>query len=338
MDNISTLLNDLKAKLQIELDSADSINKLYNFKSSFIGKGSELNLLNNMIKNSDSKDKNSLFSALQDIRSSIFIQIESKKQAIEDAQIQKELMQQSIDITLPSRRGVSGKLHPLISAISLIKSIFASMGFSFIEGPEIEDSWHNFTALNIPEDHPARNLHDTFYVKEQDKLLRTHTSSVQIRYMQNHKPPLKVISAGRVYRSDFDSTHTPMFHQLEGLVVGENISFANMKWCMNQFLNAFFEREIESRMRSSYFPFTEPSAEIDVHISQDRWLEIAGCGMVHQNVLSNVNVDSSKYSGFAFGFGIERLVMIKNGITDIRHLFSGDSCWQKAYGSMQPSY
>ncbi|MDZ5762179.1 Phenylalanine--tRNA ligase alpha subunit [Candidatus Cyrtobacter comes] len=336
MEKISSLLIDLKARLQMELEDVDSINKLYNFKSSFIGKGSELNLLNNRIKNLESENKNSLFSALQDIRSYIFTQIEKKKKDIEDAQIAKELIQQAVDITLPSRKVTGGNLHPLMSAISLIKSIFASIGFNFIEGPEIEDNWHNFTALNIPEDHPARNLHDTFYIKGADRLLRTHTSSVQIHHMQNHKPPLKVISVGRVYRSDFDSTHTPMFHQLEGLAIGKSISFANMKWCLNQFLKAFFGRDIESRLRSSYFPFTEPSVEIDVRISDSKWLEIMGCGMVHPNVLKNVNIDSTEYSGFAFGFGIERLAMIKNGIPDIRHLFSGDSCWQKAYGSVQP--
>jgi phenylalanyl-tRNA synthetase alpha chain len=228
-----------------------------------------------------------------------------------------------VDVSLPGRGSSIGGHHPVTRAMVRIEKIFRNAGFGVRSGPEIEDDFHNFTALNIPENHPARAMHDTFYLPG-GNLLRTHTSPVQIRSIVREGVPIRIIAPGRVYRCDSDQTHTPMFHQVEGLVIDENVSIANLKAVLHQFVEAFFERKAELRFRPSYFPFTEPSAEVDVTWGEGKWLEILGCGMVHPNVLESAGVDSEKYTGYAFGIGIERLAMLRYGVTDLRTFFEND--------------
>lgn len=250
-------------------------------------------------------------------------QISVRRTELELDVLSKELSRDAIDITLQGRSQKKGGRHPVSNTKNRIERIFRDSGFSIRSGPEIEDEYHNFTALNIPNNHPARAMHDTFYFSK-NKLLRTHTSPVQIRSMLTDGAPIRIIAPGKVYRCDSDQTHTPMFHQIEGLVVDVNISFANLKAILHQFVEKFFEREAELRFRPSYFPFTEPSAEVDILWNEDRWLEILGCGMVHPNVLENVGINSSKYTGYAFGMGIERLAMLRYGVTDLRNFFEND--------------
>jgi phenylalanyl-tRNA synthetase alpha chain len=255
-----------------------------------------------------------------------------RKVALEDAALDARLAGETIDVTLPGRDAARGGIHPVSRTIERMADIFGRLGYELSDGPEIEDDWHNFEALNFPPHHPARAMHDTFYMADNGsgvaRLLRTHTSGVQVRYMQEHAPPLRMIAIGKVYRSDSDQTHTPMFHQCEGLLVDEHASFADLKGTLVEFVRAFFEREFEMRFRPSYFPFTEPSAEVDIAWQQPdgttRWLEVLGCGMVHPNVLRNVGIDPERYSGFAFGMGIERLTMLRYGVDDLRSFFDND--------------
>ncbi len=261
--------------------------------------------------------------------------LEARKGLLEAAELQRRLASERIDVTLPGRDPVSGGLHPVTRTMQRIEAFFASAGFEVAEGPEIEDDFHNFEALNIPAHHPARAMHDTFYFDEH-LLLRTHTSPVQIRHMQHAEPPMKVIAPGRVYRCDSDLTHTPMFHQVEGFLVDEQVSFADLKGILNAFLHGFFEREdLEVRFRPSYFPFTEPSAEVDIQCvmcggdgcrvcSHTGWLEVLGCGMIHPEVFWHVGVDSEQYLGYAFGMGVERLAMLRYGVNDLRLFFEND--------------
>jgi len=260
--------------------------------------------------------------------------LEARRLELERRQVDQELLAGRIDVTLPGRGEEAGALHPVTQARLRIEALFARAGFDLAVGPEIEDDFHNFAALNIPENHPARALHDTFYFPD-GRLLRTHTSPVQIRAMLARGAPLAVIAPGRVYRCDHDLTHSPMFHQLEGLVVGENVSFANLKAALHGFLAAFFERDLAMRLRASYFPFTEPSAEVDISCifcagagcrtcKHTGWLEIAGCGMVHPNVLRASGVDAERYTGYAFGAGIDRLAMLRYGVNDLRLFFDND--------------
>ena len=241
--------------------------------------------------------------------------------------LSKQLAVESIDVTLAGRGQAIGGLHPVTMTIERIENFFAQIGFSVAQGPEIEDDYHNFEALNIPAHHPARAMHDTFYFGD-GTLLRTHTSGVQVRTMEKQQPPIRIICPGRVYRCDSDQTHSPMFHQIEGLLVDDNISFADLKGILHNFLNVFFERDLQVRFRPSYFPFTEPSIEVDIGYQgedgEQKWLEVLGCGMVHPKVLENAGYDSTKYTGFAFGMGPERISMLRNEITDIRHFFSND--------------
>jgi phenylalanyl-tRNA synthetase alpha chain len=260
---------------------------------------------------------------INQVKKQIETLLETRKEEISNLELNEKLEKEKIDVTLPSRPKMKGSLHPVMNTIDEISTIFHGIGFDVADGPEIEDDFHNFTALNIPESHPARAMHDTFYVNK-EYVLRTHTSPVQIRYMENNTPPIQIISPGRVYRVDSDATHSPMFHQVEGLVINEDVNFANLKGVVQSFLQSFFEDEnLTIRFRPSYFPFTEPSAEIDMSWN-DGWLEIGGCGMVHPNVLKHVNIDSEMYQGFAFGLGVERLTMLKYGINDLRHFFNHD--------------
>lgn len=250
--------------------------------------------------------------------------IQEKQQALKTQALAEKLAAESVDVTLPGRGLEPGGLHPVSRTIARINNYFSQIGFEVANGPEVEDDYHNFEALNIPPHHPARAMHDTFYFGD-GRMLRTQTSDVQIRVMENSEPPLRIISPGRVYRCDSDMTHTPMFHQVEGLMVDENVSFTDLKSVLNNFLHNFFEADFEIRFRPSYFPFTEPSAEVDIRIGKNtQWLEVLGCGMVHPKVLSGVGIDTEKFTGFAFGMGVERLTMLRYGVKDLRQFFEND--------------
>jgi phenylalanyl-tRNA synthetase alpha chain len=270
-------------------------------------------------------------------RDAIGAALAARKAQLDAAALDARLASETIDVTLPGRNGEGGGLHPVSRTMERIADIFGRLGYELADGPEIEDDWHNFEALNFPPHHPARAMHDTFYMADAGngdrRLLRTHTSGVQIRYMQDllaagGQPPLRMIALGKVYRSDSDQTHTPMFHQCEGLLVDEHASFADLKGTLSEFVRAFFERDFEMRFRPSYFPFTEPSAEVDIAWAQPdgstRWLEVLGCGMVHPKVLANVGIDPERYTGFAFGLGVERFAMLRYGVDDLRSFFDND--------------
>ena len=270
--------------------------------------------------------------AINRARDAIGAALAARKSAPDDAALDARLATETIDVTLPGRDSARGGLHPVSRTMERIAAIFGRLGYELSEGPEIEDDWHNFEALNFPPHHPARAMHDTFYFGD-GRLLRTHTSGVQVRYMKDllaegGAPPLRMIALGKVYRSDSDQTHTPMFHQCEGLLVDEHASFADLKGTLAEFVRAFFERDFEMRFRPSYFPFTEPSAEVDIAWQQPdgstRWLEVLGCGMVHPSVLRNVGIDPERYTGFAFGMGVERLAMLRYGVDDLRSFFDND--------------
>ena len=265
--------------------------------------------------------------------------LNARKLALDEAALALRLAGETIDVTLPGRDAARGGLHPVTRTLERIVEIFGRLGYELADGPEVEDDWHNFEALNFPPHHPARAMHDTFYLTNKvdgdAHLLRTHTSGVQVRYMKEHRPPLRMIAAGKVYRSDSDQTHTPMFHQVEGLLVDEHASFADLKGTLAEFVRAFFERDFEMRFRPSYFPFTEPSAEVDIAWQQPdgstRWLEVLGCGMVHPNVLRNVGIDPERYTGFAFGLGVERFAMLRYGVNDLRDFFDNDVRFLKQF-------
>jgi phenylalanyl-tRNA synthetase alpha chain len=272
--------------------------------------------------------------AINEAKAALQAALEARRVALEAAALEARLAADRIDVTLPGRGQRPGGLHPVRRTLDRIERIFAQAGFSVAEGPEIEDDWHNFGALNIPEHHPARAMHDTFYF-DAHTVLRTHTSPVQIRVMQAQRPPLRIIAPGRVYRCDSDVTHSPMFHQVEGLMVDGGVSFADLKGILDEFLKTFFEADLAVRFRPSYFPFTEPSAEVDIACvicggsgcrvcKESGWLEVLGCGMVHPNVFRAVDVDSERYTGFAFGMGVERLAMLRYGVNDLRLFFEND--------------
>ncbi|MFQ2047901.1 phenylalanine--tRNA ligase subunit alpha [Aeromonas veronii] len=256
--------------------------------------------------------------------------LNERREALEIAVLNQKLAAETIDVSLPGRRIENGGLHPVTRTIERIERLFGEMGFKVARGPEIEDGFHNFDALNIPAHHPARTDHDTFYFNP-DLMLRTHTSGVQIRTMEHQQPPIRIIAPGRVYRNDYDMTHTPMFHQVEGLLVDEHASFTELKGILHDFLRNYFEEDLTIRFRPSYFPFTEPSAEVDVMGKNGKWLEVLGCGMVHPNVLRSVGIDPERYSGFAFGMGVERLTMLRYGVNDLRAFFENDLRFLKQF-------
>ena len=280
------------------------------------------------------------------LREAVTAAIAERKAELEAAELDARLATERLDLSLPSRETPRGSIHPVSQVMDELAEIFADLGFAVAEGPEIEDDWHNFTALNIPETHPARAMHDTFYLAgehERPMVLRTHTSPVQIRTMMASKPPIRLIAPGRVYRSDSDATHTPMFHQIEGLVIDKGITMGHLKWTLETFLKAFFERnDIVLRLRPSYFPFTEPSAEVDVGWSMEKgrrvvggsegWMEVLGSGMVHPRDIAACGLDPDEWQGFAFGTGVDRLAMLKYGMNDLRAFFDGDLRWMKHYG------
>ena len=337
-------LDKIKKNFVDKLNKIKTKEDLQNLKSEFLGKnGFVTNEFKKMSQlNLDQKKEFSI--QLNEIKNSINDNLLNKLKEIEKDEINKKLSDEKIDITLPIRSQQEGKIHPVSQVIDEISSIFSEIGYSVAEGPDVETEHNNFTALNTPEDHPARDMHDTFYLEKNKRiLLRTHTSPVQIRTMQKGKPPFKIIAPGRTYRCDSDQTHAPMFHQLEGLHVDKEITMAHLKGCLNYFIKEFFEiKNIKMRFRPSHFPFTEPSAEVDIGYriendkifigEGDKWLEILGCGMVHPNVLKNSNIDANKYQGFAFGMGIDRLAMLKYGINDLRSFFETDFRWLNHFG------
>ena len=329
-------LKSLKQQiLKLQSESSELINSSANKDSldknyrSYLGKSGEVNLLLKSLGSLPQDKRKEAGALLNQLKSDIDNSYKDKTLQLSKAENALRLDSQRIDITLPSVSNEEGSMHPVTQTINEISSFFESVGFGVESGPETETDYYNFEALNVPEDHPAKDMHDTFYLKDSG-LLRTHTSPVQIRTMENKKPPHRIICPGRVFRKDSDLTHTPVFHQIEGLVVEEGASFAQLKGLLNDFLEDFFGREVELRFRPSYFPFTEPSAEADIKWDKS-WLEVLGCGMVHPNVLEMVGVDTKKYSGFAFGLGVERMAMLKHDIPDLRIFFENDYRFLKQF-------
>ncbi len=337
MENLSTLTDEAIAQVK----NAEALATLDNVRVDYLGKKGQLTALLKTLGKLSSEERPKAGAAINAAKARVQGEINERKSFLENAAIEAKLASETIDVTLDGKRSETGGLHPITKTMRRIESIFAAVGYTIEEGPEIEDDFHNFEALNIPAHHPARAMHDTFYIDE-THVLRTHTSPVQVRTMRNKKPPIHVICPGRVYRCDSDLTHTPMFHQVEGLVVDKNISFAHLKGVVDQFLKSFFEADVPVRFRPSYFPFTEPSAEVDIQCTNcsgegcricknTGWLEVMGCGMVHPNVFESCDVDASVYSGFAFGMGVERLAMLRYGINDIRLNFENDLDYLKQF-------
>ena len=312
------------------LKSSTVAAELENAKAKWLGKTGAISVLMKSLGSLSAEERPTVGARFNAAKQQIESALNARREAIKAQMLEQQLAQEALDVTLPGRGLGVGGLHPVTRTLQRIESLFHSMGFDVADGPEIETDFYNFTALNIPENHPARAMHDTFYVDDKH-VLRTHTSPVQVHYMQQHQPPLKIIAPGRVYRVDSDATHSPMFHQVEGLWVDEQISFANLKGVVQDFLQRFFERDdLQVRFRPSFFPFTEPSAEMDMRWNGG-WLEIGGCGMVHPNVLKHVDIDSEKYTGFAFGLGIERLAMLRYGVNDLRLFFENDLRFLKQF-------
>ncbi|MEO1247572.1 MAG: phenylalanine--tRNA ligase subunit alpha [Pseudomonadota bacterium] len=316
-------LDKLVAAATAEIDSAAELAALDAIRVQYLGKKGKLTDLLKGLSRLSAEERPAAGQAINAAKQAVQEGLNVRRETLEAAALAERLAADAVDVTLPGRGLGTGGRHPVSRARVRIEQIFAQAGFGIRSGPEIETDYYNFTALNIPENHPARAMHDTFYFPG-GHLLRTHTSPVQIRSMIEEGVPIRVIAPGRVYRCDSDQTHTPMFHQVEGLVVGRGISFANLKAVLHQFVERFFEREASLRFRPSYFPFTEPSAEVDVLWGEDRWLEILGCGMVHPNVLESAGVDSEEFTGYAFGMGVERLAMLRYGVSDLRTFFEND--------------
>jgi len=322
-------LDELLSKAQQAIAAVDDLRALDDVRVQYLGKSGLFTERLKQLGRLPADERKTAGQAVNRAKQVFQQALEARKTSLEEALLAQRLASERIDVTLPGRDVASGGLHPVTRTMQRIQAFFASAGFEVAEGPEIEDDFHNFEALNIPAHHPARAMHDTFYFDEH-LLLRTHTSPVQIRHMKDAQPPMKVIAPGRVYRCDSDLTHTPMFHQVEGFLVDEQVSFADLKGILNAFLHGFFEREdLEVRFRPSYFPFTEPSAEVDIQCvmcggagcrvcSQTGWLEVLGCGMIHPEVFRHVGIDSERYLGYAFGMGVERLAMLRYGVNDLR--------------------
>ena len=337
LDKISSVFN-------AKIDSVKTKDDLQNIKTEFFGKNGQITQQFKSLGSLEPERRKEFASNLNRIKDDLTNQLEQKNIEIETSEINEKLKNEKIDVTLPIRPERQGKIHPVSQVIDEISSIFSEIGFTVKEGPDVESEYNNFTALNTPDNHPARDMHDTFYLdNNKELLLRTHTSPVQVRTMLKGKPPFKIIAPGRTYRSDSDQTHAPMFHQVEGLHIDKNINMGHLKGCLNYFIKEFFEVDkIKMRFRPSHFPFTEPSAEVDIGYKikngkivigeGDKWLEILGCGMVHPNVLKNVKVDPGKYQGYAFGIGIDRLGMLKYGINDLRAFFETDYRWLSHFG------
>ncbi|MGP1947692.1 MAG: phenylalanine--tRNA ligase subunit alpha [Arsenophonus sp. NC-PG7-MAG3] len=323
-------LVELAAKAKTAIEKAKDVAELDLVRVKFLGKKSYLTLQMLTLRDLPAEERPAAGEVINKAKQEVQNLLNMRKKQLENALLNVQLATEKIDISLPGRQIEYGSLHPVTRTIERIEEFFDELGFSVVSGPEIEDDYHNFDALNIPAHHPARASHDTFWV-DATHLLRTQTSGMQIRTMKSKRPPIRFVSPGRVYRNDYDKTHTPMFHQIEGLIIDQNISFANLKGTLHDFLNHFFEEKTCVRFRPSYFPFTEPSAEVEVMDKNGKWLEVLGCGMVHLNVLRNVGIDPDIYSGFAFGIGIERLTMLRYGVTDLRVFFENDLRFLKQF-------
>lgn len=340
-------IDTLKAEINAAIDATGNLDALEAIRVSTLGKKGSVSLMMKGMGSMSVEERKTNGPLLNALKNDVATAIRDRQNALEIEAMNTRLVNERVDVTLDATPRPEGRIHPISQVLDEINEIFAGMGFSVAEGPDLEDDFHNFTALNIPPEHPARQMHDTFYLKPDNKgerkVLRTHTSPVQIRTMCNEEPPIRIIAPGRTYRSDSDATHTPMFHQVEGLVIDKSTHLGHLKGCLNEFLTAFFEVEsVKMRFRPSYFPFTEPSMEVDVGCSftgdtvkigeGDEWLEILGCGMVNPKVLEACNLDPNEYQGFAFGCGIDRLAMLKYGMSDLRAFFDADLRWLKQYG------
>ncbi len=340
MSDIIKIKEEYISKLNQDID----LNQVNQFKTELFGKNGKISNEFKKMGSTPVDVRKKFASDLNAIKDEIQNLIIKKTQEIEIQEINSKIQNEKVDVTLPERSFNQGKIHPISQVIDEISSIFSEIGFSIEEGPDVENEYNNFSALNTPDNHPTRDMHDTFYLdKNKEFLLRTHTSPVQVRTMLKGRPPFKIIAPGRTYRSDSDQTHSPMFHQVEGLHIDKNLNMGHLKGCLNYFIKEFFEVDkIKMRFRPSHFPFTEPSAEVDIGYEikdskivigeGDKWLEILGCGMVHPNVLKNVKVDTIKYQGYAFGIGIDRLAMLKYGINDLRAFFETDYRWLNHFG------
>jgi len=340
-------LDKLREDLSAAVASADSSQALEEVRIAALGKKGSITAMMKGLGGLDPEERKAAGQALNVLKTEIADAIDARKADLADAELDARLADETLDVTLPIRPEESGRIHPISQTIEEVVAILGEMGFTVAEGPSIEDDWHNFTALNIPPDHPARQEHDTFYLPGQGEddrtVLRTHTSPVQIRTMEAGEPPIRIIVPGRTYRFDYDATHSPMFHQVEGLVVDKDTHMGHLKGCLIEFCRTFFGvDDLPVRFRPSYFPFTEPSAEVDIGCTReggglsighgDDWLEILGCGMVNPNVLSNCGIDPNEYQGFAFGMGVERMAMLKYGIPDLRTFYESDLRWLRHYG------
>lgn len=324
MENLEALVEEGRRAV----DQAQDLKSLDQIRVDYLGKKGKLTQLLKSLGQLSAEERPAAGQRINEAKETVQAAINERRETMEASALEAKLAGESIDVTLPGRGQAAGGLHPITRTLRRIEALFARAGYSVEQGPEIEDDYHNFEALNIPGHHPARAMHDTFYF-DPGTLLRTHTSPVQIRTMEKGQPPFRMICPGRVYRCDSDQTHTPMFHQVEGLLVEPGVSFADLKSTVEEFLRVFFERDLAVRFRPSYFPFTEPSAEVDIEWGREadgsiKWLEVMGCGMVHPNVFKSCNIDPEEYSGFAFGVGVERLAMLRYGVNDLRIFFDND--------------
>ena len=328
MENV----NRIVAEGIAAIEAAQDFNALEQIKAHYLGKTGELTGLLKTLGQMSPEERKTIGAHINECKNQFQTAFNTKRDALNEAKLQAQLAAEALDITLPGRAQEYGGLHPVTLTLQRVVELFHGMGFEVADGPEIEDDFHNFQALNIPANHPARAMQDTFYVENGD-VLRTHTSPIQIRYMLDKKePPIRIIAPGRVYRVDSDATHSPMFHQAEGLWVEEGVTFADLKAVFTDFIRRFFERDdLQVRFRPSFFPFTEPSAEIDIMGENGKWLEVGGCGMVHPNVLKNVNIDPEKYTGFAFGIGLDRFAMLRYNVNDLRLFFDNDLNFLKQF-------
>ena len=321
-------IDDIVAQAASAIAAAVDLAALDELRVRYLGKKGHITTLLKQLGALPAKQRPAAGQAINDAKQSVSAALDARRMVLENAYLDQRLRAEHIDVTLPGRGTAPGGIHPISLVIERIETIFRHAGFDVVHGPEVEDEYHNFEALNIPAHHPARAMHDTFYLTD-GRLLRTHTSPVQIRVMQRESPPLRIIAPGRVYRCDYDQTHSPMFHQVEGLFIDEQISMADLKGTLDVFLKEFFARDdLKIRYRPSYFPFTEPSMEVDIKLESkhgiSNWLEVMGCGMVHPQVLTNVGIDPERFTGFAFGLGVERLAMLRHGISDLRLFFEND--------------
>ncbi len=315
-------VDEIRAEALARIEASTEVSSLEEVRVHYLGKAGAITTLLRGLGTVDPETRPAVGARINAAKTAIQQAIDVRRVGLDGEQMQAELASQTVDVSLPGRKGYSGSLHPVTQTLTRIQEIFVGAGYDVVDGPEIEDEYHNFEALNMPENHPARAMHDTFYLVS-GMVLRTHTSPVQVRVMENQKPPIRIICPGRVYRRDSDLTHSPMFHQVEGLVVDRGINFGDLKGTVTEFVSRFFEQELEVRFRPSYFPFTEPSAEVDI-MGPDGWREVMGCGMVHPNVLSMSGIDPEEYSGFAFGFGADRLATLFFDVQDLRMFFDND--------------